>query len=114
MTDMTKLQEEADVAGRRLIASSGEPEMIQEMAMWLSFEFEKCDGEGQGAEEHRCVLEAKRRWPKSDHADFTTRTKTQRGGYGAGCCGPGAGDRWSPDTLSRHPRRPSGFPSAKA
>ena len=75
MTDMTKLQEEADVAGRKLIASSGEPEMIREMAMWLTFEVEMPDRDGETAANHRLALEAKRRWPKSDHDDLLRAQK---------------------------------------
>jgi hypothetical protein len=70
MTDLRKLQDEADVAQRRLIASSGEPQLIQEMASWLTFELEPREGEGQGGANHRLALEAKRRWPKSDHSDL--------------------------------------------
>jgi len=75
MTNLTKLQDDADEAGRRLIMGSGEPEMIIEMAMFLSFEFEQREGESQEAAEHRCRREARRRWRISNADDLLRAQK---------------------------------------
>jgi hypothetical protein len=70
MKDLDKLKGEADEASRRFIVNSGEPQMIREMALWLTFEFEAREGEGQRAAEHRLELEARRRWPGTTSDDI--------------------------------------------
>jgi hypothetical protein len=75
MTNLTKTQDDADEAGRRSIMESGEPEMIIEMAMFLTFEFETFEGESRGAAERRCMREVRRRWRISNHDDLLRAQK---------------------------------------
>ena len=67
---MASLTEKANDAARKVIAEAHVPEVVREMALWLTFECDVREGEALSDTRVRLKREAKKRWPQSTSIDY--------------------------------------------